>query len=156
MKSKPEPAPDTFGARLNIRQLSRLTGRTRETIAKRLAGVPHVTTANRAKTYDSRAALEAIFTLSANSEADSRRLLNDARRELARLQAETIRKERIPLDDIAEINDRALSNVAGILKSRLGKLFDDATLQDLFAELRGIGERLRELGPATEDNRDAD
>lgn len=32
------------------------------------------------------------------------------------------------------------------LKARVGKLFEDETLQDLFAEWRGIGEGIRELG----------
>ena len=69
------------------------------------------------------------------------------------MQNDISRRTRIPIDVIEELDNRAFSNIAGILKSRLGKLFDDATLQDCFAELRGIGERIRELGPPADVNR---
>lgn len=133
-------------------RLAELTGRTRATIRKRLADTPHEKGPHKARLYESSVALEILFrgnaeggeTLSLHEE---QRLLTRARREEIELNMQVLRKERIPLDDIAEINDRAFSNIAGILKSRLGKFFDDATLQDCFAELCGIGERLRELGP---------
>jgi hypothetical protein len=137
----------SYGARLNIRQLARLTGKTRETIALRLQSVPHGTADNGAKLYESKAALEAIYSSASTSEAESRRQLNDARRELTTLQAECIRKERIPLDVITAINEAALGNVAGILKSKAGKFFDDQALADCFEELASIDLQVAEHGP---------
>ncbi len=137
----------SYGARLNLKQLARLTGKTRETIAQRLASLAHGTGKTGAKLYESKAALEAIYSNASTSEAESRRHLNDARRELTTLQAECIRKERIPLDVITAINDAALSNVAGILKSKAGKFFDDQALADCFEELARIGTQVAEHGP---------
>ena len=137
----------SYGARLNIRQLSRLTGRTRETLALRLQSVPHATGKTGAKLYPAKDALEAIYTAASTSEAASRTLLNNARRELTTLQAECIRKERIPLDVITAINEAALGNVAGILKSKAGKFFDDQALADCFEELARIGTQVAEHGP---------
>ena len=141
-------------------RLAELTGKTRATIRKRLADTPREKGPHKARLYESKVALEILCrggeesgeTLSLHEE---QRLLTKARREEIELNMQVVRKERIPLEDCIEIDDRVLSNVAGILKSRLGKLFDDATLQDLFAELRGIGERLRELGPPAEVDRPA-
>jgi len=137
--------------------LAELSGRTRATIRKRLADTPHEKGPHKARLYESKVALEILYRGNAESgETTSlpweQRLLTKARREEIELNMAVIRKERIPLEDIAEINERAFSNIAGILKSRLGKLFDDETLQDCFAELRGIGERIRELGPPAEVN----
>jgi hypothetical protein len=136
----------SYGARLNLKQLARLTGKTRETIAQRLASLTHATGKTGAKLYESKAALEAIYTAASTSEAESRRHLNDARRELTTLQAEALRKARVPLDDAIQINEAALANVRGILKSRLGKTFDEQTLGDTFAELATIGKGIAELG----------
>lgn len=134
-------------------RLAELTGKARATIRKWLANTPHEKGPHKARLYESKVALEILYrgepesgeTLSLHEE---QRLLTKARREEIGLNMEVVRKERIPLDEITAINDRAFSNIAGILKARLGKLFDDETLQDCFAELRGIGERIRELGPA--------
>ena len=137
----------SYGARLNLKQLARLTGKTRETIAQRLASLTHATGKTGAKLYTAKDALEAIYTAASTSEAESRRHLNDARRELTTLQAECIRKERIPLDVITMINEAALGNVAGILKSKAGKFFDDQALADCFEELARIGTQVAEHGP---------
>jgi chemotaxis protein histidine kinase CheA len=143
----PEAEAASYGARLNLKQLARLTGKTRETIAQRLASLAHGTGKTGAKLYEAKAALEAIYSNASTSEAESRRHLNDARRELTTLQAECIRKERIPLDVITAINEAALGNVAGILKSKAGKFFDDQALADCFEELARIAPQVAEHGP---------
>lgn len=75
--------------------------------------------------------------------ADANLRLAVAKEEQIRLDMEVTRKERIPLDDAEEYNDRALQNCAGILKAHEGKPLSPALIQELFAELRTMGEALK-------------
>lgn len=52
---------------MSISELSNLTGFTRETVAKRLADIPHTTAAGNAKRYDPRVALPALYEVAGNS-----------------------------------------------------------------------------------------
>jgi hypothetical protein len=138
------------GDDLSINALASLTKLDRRTVVDRLAGLKPLRVVARAKRYALRDAIPALCQVPdsrGGTESQSRRLLNDSRRTLADLQAEAIRRERVPLDDAIQINEAALSNVAGILKSRLGKTLDDQSLADCFAELANIGTQITALGP---------
>ena len=131
---------------LSIRQLSALTGKTRESIAQRLAKLAHTPGAKGAKCYDGAAALEQIFTGNAGTdengnfitEGESRRRLNIAKEAQIRLQNEVTRKNRIPIADIEALQILTFGNMAGIIKGRLGAVMDADTINSLFEELRGI------------------
>jgi hypothetical protein len=62
-----------------------------------------------------------------------------AEKENWQLRNEVIRKTRIPLEIVEQINDEVLSNVAGAIKAREDKVMTRAAIEELFAELRGIG-----------------
>ena len=66
-----------------------------------------------------------------------------AERENWELRNEEIRRTRIPIDMVESFTKRLCDNIAGILKSRRDKFLDEETMSDLFAELRGVGERLK-------------
>ncbi len=70
----------------------------------------------------------AALTAKAKAEAENWQLRN-----------ECIRRERIPLPIVEEINDEVLSNVAGAIKAREDRVMTREAIEELFAELRGIG-----------------
>ncbi len=101
-----------------------------------------------AKLYDSRVALSCIYLgggteEGAQTEAESRRLLNIKRTAGIELDMQTKRKERIPLADLEAVNERAFSNVAGMLKAQRDKLLTEQTINDLLTELRSVSEVVR-------------
>jgi hypothetical protein len=57
------------------------------------------------------------------------------------LRNEVIRKERIPLEIVAQINDHACTAIRHII---LASPLPDEAKQDIFEELRGIGERVKQ------------
>ena len=135
---------------LSINELHGLTGKTRATVTKSLDGVAFKDGPKKAKLYDSRVALPKIYQA---SEADggeyvtaqeAQRLLTIARRQQIDLEMEVTRKERIPLDVIEEVNDRAFSNVAGMLKAHEGKTLTAAAIGDMLTELRSVSEVVRQ------------
>jgi hypothetical protein len=56
---------------------------------------------------------------------------------------EVVRKERIPLDDAEEAQDRALQNCGGILKAHENKTLTAELIQEIFSEFRNMGEALK-------------
>lgn len=142
-----EPPPDakqaeTFGPRLNIRQLARLTGKTRETIGTRLAGLAP-TVENGHKLFDTQAALELIYIGTAApdgsiTEAESRRRLNIAKTRNLELDDQIKRKERVTLEAVEALNTAALTSIAAIIKSRLGKRMDLESINQMFEQLRAV------------------
>ena len=141
--------------RLSLKRLSELTGKSREKIAFKLTGLPSEPGPNHSKTYLANHALERIYVgqrdglkeNEAATEQESRRLLNIAKTENQVLQTEIAKKERIPLEDVEEINNRAFANIAGILKREAGKVLTGDRVQDMLEELRAAEEAIRELGP---------
>ena len=126
----------------SVKQLSAITGKTRQTVGKKLDGLPFTDGAKGAKLYDTKTALERIYGCSTEdgsefiTAAEAQRQLTIARRQQIDLEMEVTRKERIPLDVIEAVNDRKFRNVAGLLKAHTGKVLDVELLDDIFAELR--------------------
>jgi hypothetical protein len=141
----PPAAPsdaETFGPRLNIRQLSRLTGKMRETIGDRLHGLPHTLT-NGHKLYDTQAALELIYVGKTGddggiTEAESRRRLNIAKTRSLELDDEIKRKTRIPIDLILDLHTATYGQIVAIIKGQLDRLMTLDAINECFAALRGI------------------
>ncbi len=131
-------------------QLSELTGKTRATIRKKLSNVTHKPGPHRARLYDSTVALGAIYGQTEEdgaafvSSPEAQRQLTIARKEQIDLQNEVLRQERVPIEDLNEINEEALGNVAALLKASTGKVLDEEMVNDLFTHMRDIGAKIRE------------
>lgn len=144
---------------LSINKLSLLTGKTRESIGKKLAGVPFNLgggDARPGKFYDSKFALEILYlgrradggdedvvgrTL---TPAEASRDLNIAKKAQIELAMETARKERIPIEDANAVNEEIFLHVAALIKTHTGKILTDELVNDLFTSMREIGTKVKE------------
>jgi len=135
-------------------QLSLLTGKTRNTIRKKLGEMKSKPGPHRARLYPSGPALELIYCGTAGTgdktgfvpAAEAARLLTVARKDQIELEMEVTRKERILLDDLEETNDRVFSNLAGMLKANRGKELTDDLVKDMLQEARNVGVALTDAG----------
>ena len=133
---------------LSVNELAQLTRKTRATVTRRLDGIPFLDGPKSAKLYPSHVALEKIYQGDESggefiTNAEAPRLLTIARREQIDLEMEVTRKERIPLDVLEDVNDRAFSNVAGMLKAHEGKVLTTDGIADMLTELRSVSEVVR-------------
>ena len=78
--------------------------------------------------------------------AEAHRLLTITRTEEIKLNMENLRKERVPIEDVAEINEEAFSHVAGVLKAHTGKMLTQELVNDIFGQFREIGAKVRDAG----------
>lgn len=128
-----------------------MTGRDRTTVSIKLRDMPFDPGPKRSRLYESVHALELIFGYTVGgdvptiTQSEATRLLTVARGQQVDLEMEVTRKKRIPLEDITEINEEALSNAAGLLKANTGKLLNEETVNDVYACFRGIGAKLKGL-----------
>ena len=120
-------------------ELSRLTGATRQTVIRKVDGLPFQSGPKQAKLYNSEEALRRILIGDGEDETPQNRLAIKRAEEIE-LNMEVTRRQRIPLDDIAEINDRALQNAAGILKAHEGKTLTPEVIAEIFTAMRELGE----------------
>ena len=120
----------------------------RLTVRKKMEGLPFEEGKHGSKDYDSATALRALYLGKgedgevAVSGQEAQRLLAVARTREIELGMEVTRKERIPLDDVAAVNEEVFGNVSALLKSRVGKPFTDQDLRDLLAEIRSVADKL--------------
>jgi len=132
----------------SIQQLSRITGNTRETVGKYLEKAPHKDGKKGAKLYESAKVLALRDFRNEEGPAlsgqEAARQLSVARKQQIELEMEVLRKERIPLEVIAESDAAVFSNIAGLLKAHEGKLLDEILLADIFTELRQVGVKIRD------------
>jgi HNH endonuclease len=130
---------------LTFRQMHSLLGMTSDEFGKRVeAGELKPSGGSFEIVATVRAALRAARSGTSGNLSDASLKLAVAREEQIRLDMEVTRKERIPLDVIEAINDRALSNVAGLMKAHEGKTLDTVLIGDIFTELRTINEHLKD------------
>ena len=99
-------------------------------------------------------ALEAVFIGTVETK-DGRITTPEAVRQLTvekalqvRLQNEITRKERIPIEDALDVTNRVFQSIAATIKSRLNKVMDLDTINELFAELRNWPEQVNWPGVA--------
>lgn len=144
--------------KVSVNEIVAWTGKTRATVMRKIQDLPFEDGPKQAKLYDSGAAMEAIYgrgvetgvegegTFISNSEAQ--RLLTIARKKEIEQNMEVTSKERIPLEDVEEINNGAFENICGALKANVGKELSDDLLADMLAQLRGVGAALLEVANA--------
>ena len=99
-------------------------------------------------------ALEAVFIGTVETK-DGRITTPEAVRQLTiekalqvRLQNEITRKERIPIEDALDVTNRVFQSIAATIKSRLNKVMDLDTINELFDQLRGATKQITPLGVA--------
>jgi hypothetical protein len=93
-------------------------------------------------------ALEAVFIGTVETK-DGRITTPEAVRQLTiekalqvRLQNEITRKERIPIEDVLEVNNRVFQSIGGTLKANLNQVLTIEKINQMFAEFRAGGEEL--------------
>lgn len=143
----------------SINQLATLTGKNREHISGWISGLPYKDGPKGAKLYESVDALSRIYTRSTNEEraakaemagddtppidkVEADRILSVRRGDQIKLEMEVTARKRIPIDICAEVNNATFSNIAGMLKSQVGKEMTEGAVQDLLTELRSIATSL--------------
>lgn len=137
---------------LTTLKIAELTGLDRQTVRKRLAGVPFRRDGDNEKAwkyYDSTVALFKVCLSRKSESSNADRLspqdaLAVAKKTEIDLNIEIKRKERIPLEDLEEINDEAYSNAAGLLKASLGKELTEEVISDILSQFRETGNKIRE------------
>ena len=133
---------------VSINELSLLTGCTRETVTRKVAGIEPKPGEKRAKLYPSDAALRKILgTETIDGEevtaAEAQRQLTIARKQEIDLNMEVTSRKRIPLEIVNEVNDQVFQGINGILKSNAGKALTDEILKDIQGLLRDAPSRYK-------------
>lgn len=134
---------------VSVKLLSELLSMQRETVAKKLSSLVPTAGPKQAKLYPSDRAINMCLGRGEESDtgyvdqAEANRQLAIKRGAQIDLEMEVTRKERIPLDVLEDVNDRAFSNVAGMLKAHEGKTLTAAAIGDMLSELRSVSESVR-------------
>jgi hypothetical protein len=126
-------------------KLAELTGLDRATVRKRLIGAPFRREGENEKLpkyYDSTKVLTVVSF--GDKDLTPQDALAVKRTEEIELDMQTKRKERIPLDDIQDVDREVFANVCGLLKSNVGKVLTEDMVTDMLAQFREIGVKIRE------------
>ena len=67
-----------------------------------------------------------------------------ARKQQIDLQNEVLRKERVPLETLEQINEEAFANVAAMLKAQTGKTLTEELVNDIYGQFRDIAAKVKE------------
>lgn len=137
---------------LGVNQASRLTGKSPTTVTRRAANLPFLGGENgTAKKYEAPALLEALYCVgtgggdsSSVSTEQAQKELAIARKQQIDLQNEVLRKERIPLEVVEQINQEAFANMAAMLKAHLGKTLTEELINDINTQHRDIADKVKE------------
>ncbi len=140
---------------ISLNEIHQLTRHSREHIRRSLERLPFEEGPRKAKLYQSHDVLTLRLTAEgeapAITEAESRRQLNLQKIKNLSVAEEVLRRERIPLQIVADSNERIFSNVAGLLKACIGQTFTDEIVQEIFGELRKLGDVLKASPDADAD-----
>jgi hypothetical protein len=127
--------------KLPISKISELTGIHRDTISKRLADLPFEAGKKGAKLYSSEDALVAIYKTDSLEAARAEQARSAA--QLNTVRAEVLRKTRIPISIVLQVNDEILQATAATLKAARGKLLTEELINDIFDKFRSIPAKLK-------------
>jgi len=136
---------------LSINELHKLTGKTRATVTKSMDGLTFQPGPKSGKLYDSKLALAKLYGVAGEdgtgsvTAQEASRLLTIARRQQIDLEMEVTRGDRWPKEDVENIHETSLSNVAGLLKAHEGKALTPELIRDIFTELREVPAKLAKL-----------
>jgi hypothetical protein len=129
---------------VTINWLAECVGMHPSTVKRRTTGLQRDTAGKLSRVQ----ALEAVFIGTVETK-DGWITTREAVRQLTvekalqvRLQNEITRKERIPIDDVNAIIRPVFQSIAAIIKSRLNKVMDLDTINELFDQLRNVPEQL--------------
>jgi hypothetical protein len=128
---------------LSINQLFELTGRDRKTIKQKLEGVSFRNGEKSAHLYNSREVLPLIYAAD-NLEA-ARAAQARSQASLNQVREEELRKQRIPIEIVAEVWDEVFQSVAATLKNEAAKHrpLTRAIVNDLFTQFRAAPRKLK-------------
>jgi len=127
--------------KLPILKIAELTGIHRDTISKRLADVPFEAGKKGAKLYSSEDALAAIYKTDSLEAARAEQVRTAA--QLNAIRAEDLRKTRIPIGIVLQVNDEIAQATAATLKAAKGKLLTAELINDIFDKFRSIPAKLK-------------
>src|SRR5688572_16686080 len=109
--------------KVSVNELSVPTGCTRETVSKKLEGIPFEEGAHKAKLYDSEKALRLVLGVAEINEqgevmtqAEANRQLTIARKQQIDLEMEVLKKERPRIEEVLEVIGGICDDIAGIIK----------------------------------------
>ena len=122
--------------KLPILKIAELTGIHRDTISKRLTDLPFDAGKKGAKLYSSEDALAAIYRTDSLEAARAEAQLNTIR-------AEDLRKTRIPIGIVLQVNDEIAQATAATLKAAKGKLLTAELINAIFDKFRSIPAKLK-------------
>jgi hypothetical protein len=127
--------------KLPISKLSELTGAHRDSISKRLANLPFEAGKKGAKLYSSIDALAAIYKTDSLEAARAEQARTAA--QLNAIRADVLRKTRIPIEIVLQVNDEITQATAATLKAAEGKLLTQELINDIFDKFRSIPAKLK-------------
>jgi DNA-binding Lrp family transcriptional regulator len=122
--------------KLPIVKIAELTGIPRDTISKRLADLPFEAGKKGAKLYSSEDALAAIYKTDSLEAARAEQARTAA--QLNAIRAEDLRKTRIPIGIVLQVNDEIAQATAATLKAAEGKFLTQDLINDIFDKFRSI------------------
>src|SRR5262249_5094554 len=125
---------------ITISEASRLSGKTRETVAKAARELAVREGPGNAKLYKGQDLLNSIYD--SGSYLETARQLNIARKQQIDLDMQITRKERIPIDVIREVDNEVHMAIAGILKAHVDKVLTRDFINEIFEQFRNIPESL--------------
>ena len=127
--------------KLPILKIAELTGVHRDTISKRLADLPFEAGKKGAKLYSSEHALAAIYKTDSLEAARAEQARTAA--QLNAIRADVLRKTRIPMEIVLQVNDEICQATAATLKAAKGKLLTAELINDIFDKFRSIPAKLK-------------
>ena len=127
--------------KLPISKISELTGIHRDTISKRLADLPFEAGKKGAKLYSSENALAAIYKTDSLEAARAEQARTAA--QLNAIRADVLRKTRIPIEIVLQVNDEIAQATATTLKAARGKFLTQELINDIFDRFRSIPAKLK-------------
>jgi hypothetical protein len=130
---------------LSIKQLAEVSGRTRETVTRRLRGLDPRAGKKGALLYESSEALPLIFAVDSLEAARAAQALSQA--SLNRVREVELRKRLIPIQDVRDINDQIRYAMQAILQGAQGKTLTHELINHLFARFRAVLVKLKTPWP---------